>query len=175
VLYPADAHAPLTSEQWDESRVRQAICGIVDNAAATYDPDEFWHAHEWDGFQAALPMKNVYCGAAGAAWALDALRRRGHAEGSLDPVTVAQRALDAFRREPDFMTEEAKLPAAALGHARRRNRNRAHALAARPERRARPRSSSNSCARTSATPRTSSCGRSGHAAHSARSARGDRQ
>jgi hypothetical protein len=110
VLYPADAHAPLTSEKWDESRVRQAIHAIVDDAAATYDLDGFWHAHEWDGFQAALPMKNVYCGAAGAAWALDALRRRGHAEGSLDPVTVAQRALDAFRGEPDFMTEEAKLP-----------------------------------------------------------------
>ena len=110
MLYPADAHAPLTSGKWDESRVRDAVRAIVADAAATYDPDAFWPAHEWDGFQATLPMKNLYCGAAGAAWALDALRRRGHAEGALDPVTVAQRALEAFRREPDFMTEEAKLP-----------------------------------------------------------------
>ena len=97
MLYPEDAHAPLTGEKWDESRVRDTVRAIVDDAAASYDPDAFWPAHEWDGFQATLPMKNLYCGAAGAAWALDALRRRGHAEGALDPVTVAQRALEAFR------------------------------------------------------------------------------
>ena len=55
-------------------------------------------------------MKNLYCGAAGVAWALDALRRRGHAEPALDPADVARRALELFRREPDFMTDEAKLP-----------------------------------------------------------------
>jgi len=110
VLYPADAHERLTDSQWDEARARDAIRAIVADACATYDPEAFWPAHEWDGYQATLPMKNVYCGAAGVAWALDALRRRGHAEPSLDPAVVARAALELFRREPDFMTEEAKLP-----------------------------------------------------------------
>ncbi len=110
MLYPADAHDQLTDERWDENRVRAAIRAIVGDAEATYDPDSMWPAHEWDGFQATLPMKNLYCGAAGVAWALDRLRRGGYAEPALEPVDVARRALEAFRHEPDFMTEEAKLP-----------------------------------------------------------------
>jgi hypothetical protein len=110
VLYPADAHERLTDSQWDEGRARDAIRAIVGGTCSAYDAEAFWPAHEWDGFQATLPMKNVYCGAAGVAWALDALRRRGHAEPALDPADVARRALELFRREPDFMTEEAKLP-----------------------------------------------------------------
>ena len=110
MLYAAETHGPLTSERWDESRVRAGISAIVADADAVYDPDAFWPAHEWDGWQATLPMKNLYCGAAGVAWGLDALRRRGHAEPALDPADVARRGLEAFRREPDFMTDEAKLP-----------------------------------------------------------------
>jgi Lanthionine synthetase C-like protein len=110
VLYPAEAHDRLTDSPWSEARVREAIRAIVADACATYRPEVFWPAHEWDGFQATLPMKNVYCGAAGVAWALDALRSRGHAEPALEPADVARGALELFRREPDFMTEEAKLP-----------------------------------------------------------------
>jgi hypothetical protein len=110
VLYPADGHDRLTDSQWDEGRARDAIQAIVADACTTYDPDAFWPSNEWDGFQAALPMKNVYCGAAGVAWALDALRRRSHAEPELDLTGVARRALDLFRREPDYMPEEMKLP-----------------------------------------------------------------
>ena len=94
MLYPAEAHDRLTDAQWDEGRAREAIRAIVADACATYDPDAFWPAHEWDGWQATLPMKNLYCGAAGVAWALDALRRRGHAEPALDPADVARRALE---------------------------------------------------------------------------------
>jgi hypothetical protein len=111
MLYPAEAHARLTDAEWDESRVLEAIRAIVADADATYDPDALWPAHEWDGWQAALPMKNLYVGAAGVAWALDRLRGRGHAETALDPADVARRALEAFRRQPDFMTGEASLPA----------------------------------------------------------------
>jgi hypothetical protein len=110
MLYPAEAHARLTDTEWDESRVREAIRAIVADADATYDADALWPAHEWDGWQAALPMKNLYVGAAGVAWALDRLRGRDDAETVLDPADVARRALEAFRREPDFMTGEASLP-----------------------------------------------------------------
>jgi hypothetical protein len=110
VLYAAELHQPLTETQWNEPHVRDAIRAIVAEADAAYDPETLWPAHEWDGWQAALPLKNLYVGAAGVAWALDVLRRRGHAETALDPAEVARRALEAFRREPDFMAGET-LPA----------------------------------------------------------------
>jgi hypothetical protein len=110
VLYAAELHQPLTETPWNEPHVRDAIRAIVAEADAAYDPETLWPAHEWDGWQAALPLKNVYVGAAGVAWALDVLRRRGHAETAFDPADVARRALDAFRREPDFMAGET-LPA----------------------------------------------------------------
>ena len=47
-------------------------------------------------------MKNLYVGAAGVIWALDALRRRGHAETSLDLTAAALRTLDLERAERDF-------------------------------------------------------------------------
>jgi hypothetical protein len=51
-------------------------------------------------------MKNLYVGAAGVVWALDELRRRGHAETALDLTAVAARALELWRAEPDFMATE---------------------------------------------------------------------
>ena len=51
-----------------------AIVAIVADADAAYDPDALWPAHAWDGWQAALPLKNLYVGAAGVVWALQALQ-----------------------------------------------------------------------------------------------------
>jgi hypothetical protein len=110
VLYAAELHQPLTETPWHEPHVRDAIRAIVADADAAYDPVTLWPAHEWDGWRAALPLKNLYVGAAGVAWALDVLRSRGHAETVLDPAEVARRAVDAFRREPDFIAGET-LPA----------------------------------------------------------------
>ena len=110
MLYAAELHQPLTETPWNERHVRDAIRAIVADADSAYDADTLWPAHEWDGWQAALPLKNLYVGAAGIAWALDALRRRDLVETVLDPAEVARRALDAFRREPDFIAGEA-LPA----------------------------------------------------------------
>ncbi len=55
-------------------------------------------------------MKCLYCGAAGVVWALDALRRRGHAETQLDLADAAARTLAAWREVPDFPADVA-LPA----------------------------------------------------------------
>lgn len=110
MLYDPALHEPLTGTAWDERRVQDAIRRIVAQADSAYDPDALWPAHEWDGWQAALPLKNLYVGAGGMAWGLDALRRRGAAETALEPADVAARALDAFRREPDFIQEEKDRP-----------------------------------------------------------------
>jgi hypothetical protein len=106
VLYDSAAFEPLTDEPWHEPRVRDGIAAIVADADAVFDPDGFWPAHEWDGWKAALPMKNLYVGAAGVVFALDALRRRGLAETTLDLSEVALRALERWRAEPDFMEDD---------------------------------------------------------------------
>ena len=106
MLYDPAAFEPLTDEPWDEARVRDGIAAIVGDADAAFDPDSLWPAHEWDGYNAALPLKNLYLGAAGVVWALDDLRRRGLAETTLDLSAAAMRALELWRAEPDYMAGE---------------------------------------------------------------------
>jgi len=106
VLYDPAAFEPVTEEPWDEARVRRAIAAIVADTDAAFDADALWPAHEWDGWNASLPMKNLYVGAAGVIWALDDLRGRGLAETTLDLRAAALRALERWRAEPDFMAGE---------------------------------------------------------------------
>jgi hypothetical protein len=109
VLYQPEAFEPLTDEPWDEHSVRAGIQRIVSEADEAYDPDELWPANEWDAWQAPTPLKFLYAGAGGVVWALDALRRREHAETSLNLPATAMRALELGRPEPDYM-EWADLP-----------------------------------------------------------------
>jgi hypothetical protein len=106
VLYDPGAFEPLIDEPWDEARVRDGIAAIVSDADAAFDPDKLWPAHEWDGWQAALPMKNLYVGAAGMVFALDFLRRCGLGETKIDLPRPATRALERWRAEPDYMDGE---------------------------------------------------------------------
>jgi hypothetical protein len=55
-------------------------------------------------------MKNLYVGAAGVLFALDALRRRGHADTRLDLAALALRNLELSRERPDFMKIELPQP-----------------------------------------------------------------
>ena len=106
MLYDPGTFEPLTDEAWDEARVRDGIAAIVADADAAFDADTLWPAHEWDGWHAASPMKNLYVGAAGVVFALDDLRRRGFAATRLDLSDVALRALELWRAEPDYMADE---------------------------------------------------------------------
>ena len=106
MLYDPAAFEPLTEEPWDEARARDGIAAIVADADAAFDPGALWPAHEWDGWHAALPMKNLYVGAAGVVWALDDLRQRGLAETTLDLPAVAIDALERWRAEPDYLAGE---------------------------------------------------------------------
>ena len=78
MLYDPEQFEPLIDEPWVPARVEDAIAGIVADAEAAFDLDKLWAAEEWDGWEEASPLKNLYVGAAGVIWALDALRRRGH-------------------------------------------------------------------------------------------------
>jgi hypothetical protein len=103
MLFRPEAFEALTETTWDEQRVRAEIRRIVAGVDGAFDPDALWPADEWDGWQSALPMKNLYVGAAGVIWAVDALRRRGHADTRIDLGAAAKRTLAAFRDAPDFM------------------------------------------------------------------------
>jgi hypothetical protein len=84
VLYESAQFESLIDEPWDPARVEGAITAIVSDADAAFDPGSLWPAHEWDEYRGSQPGKVLYAGAAGVIWALDALRRSGHAETSLD-------------------------------------------------------------------------------------------
>lgn len=103
-LYRPPAFERLTETPWDEARVRDRVRDIVADADAAWrGPTLFWKAHEWDGWHGTSPMKNLYVGSAGVLWGLDQLRRRGHAETTLDVAKLALRNLELFRKRPDYL------------------------------------------------------------------------
>lgn len=114
MLYEPEQFEPLIDEPWDPARIATAIAAIVADADAAFDPTELWPAEEWDGWEEPLPLKTLYVGAAGVIWALDALRRRGHAETSLDLGAAASWALQLQRTEPDSTADEHYHPASLL-------------------------------------------------------------
>jgi len=103
VLYRPEAFEPLTDEPWDAGRVRDGVRRIVADVDGAFDPVGLWPADDWDAWMTPVPLKSLYVGAAGVVWALDALRRRGHAESRLDLAAAALRTLEARRERPDFM------------------------------------------------------------------------
>jgi Lanthionine synthetase C-like protein len=113
VLYDPGLHEPLTDEAWDEGRVRDAIGRIVADADTAFDPERLWPAEEWDVYLATPPLKDLYVGASGVIWALDALRRRGHAETEIDLPAAAARTLELWRELPDYAQWEQRPKAAA--------------------------------------------------------------
>ncbi|HEY3051681.1 MAG TPA: LanC-like protein [Gaiellaceae bacterium] len=116
MLYDPDLFEPLTDEAWDEPRVRDAIGRIVADTDAAFDAERLWPAHEWDGYQATPPLKDLYVGASGVIWGLDVLRRRGLAETGIDLAGAAARTLKAWRTLPDYAQWDSvpSAPASAL-------------------------------------------------------------
>src|ERR671925_19688 len=114
VLYEPARFEPLIDEPWDPARVEDAIAAIVADADAAFDPHDLWPADEWEGWEEPLPLKTLYVGAAGVIWALDALRRLGHAETALDLAAAALRTVALKREAPDFTADDHFHPAALL-------------------------------------------------------------
>jgi hypothetical protein len=114
VLYESASFEPLLDEPWDPAHVEDAIVAIVADADAAFDPAAFWPAHEWDAGLTPLPLTSIYVGASGVMWALDGLRRRGHAETSLDLPAAALRALELVRADPDIEPGETHYHPASL-------------------------------------------------------------
>jgi lantibiotic modifying enzyme len=100
VLYRPEDFEPLVDEPWEETRVREQIRAIVADADKAFDRDDLWPAHEWDVWELPQPLTELYAGAAGIVWALDALTRRGHAETSIDLGAAITRTLEHWRAKP---------------------------------------------------------------------------
>ena len=96
MLFRESEHEPLTAARWDEARAEAAIAEIVADAEAAVD-DDTWPIHPLDdGDDLVGRQTTLYLGAAGMAWALGRLGTR------LDAAAIAARALDDYRRAPDF-------------------------------------------------------------------------
>src|SRR6476661_5127430 len=102
MLYEPTRFDALIDEPWVPARVEDTIAAIVADADAAFDPTTLWPAHEWDAQGKPLPLSGLYVGAAGVIWALDELRRRGHAESSRDLAAAVMRAAGLERATPDF-------------------------------------------------------------------------
>ena len=91
MLYPAEAHArPSRTRSGTRAACGRRSARSSPTLTRRTSPTHCGRRTNGTAGSAALPMKNLYVGAAGVAWALDRLRRRGHAETALDPADVAQ-------------------------------------------------------------------------------------
>jgi hypothetical protein len=99
MLYEPERFAPLTDQPWEEGRVRDAIATVVRDIDAGFEGNGLWPADIWDEYREGQPLTALYSGAAGVVWGLDALRRGGHAETSLDLAAVARLALERERAD----------------------------------------------------------------------------
>src|SRR5581483_11103890 len=114
MLHEPSRFEPLSDEPWDERRVGTAIAAVVADADAAFDPTSLWPADEWDAYREGQPLKALYSGAAGVVWALDALRRGGHAETTLDLAAIALQALELERADPEARDDEHWTPGSLL-------------------------------------------------------------
>lgn len=114
MLYEPEQFELLTDEPWVPARVEDAIAAIVADADGACDPQALWPAHEWDEYLEGQSAKVLYAGASGVIWALDALRRCGHASTSLDLASAASQALALERAEPDATADEHWTPGALM-------------------------------------------------------------
>ena len=107
MLYEPDQFDRLIDEPWVRAHVEGAIAKIVADVDAAFGLDRLWPVvNEWDEYRDGQPAKVLYTGAAGVSWALETLRRGGHAETSLDLAAAALRALELERAEPDAAEDE---------------------------------------------------------------------
>jgi Lanthionine synthetase C-like protein len=103
-LWRPSEHEPLAAEEWDESRVEEAIAVIVADAEAAFDGQRWpWHPRDDED----IGSSDVYLGGAGVVWALDEL-------GSTGWEDAAETFIDRYRAQP-LLEEDAVAPSYHFG------------------------------------------------------------
>jgi hypothetical protein len=115
MLYDPGEHRQLVGDTWNERSALDAIEQIAGDAIGAYrGPERLWPnaAEDLEG-EADEPFRNAYFGAAGVAWALDHLARRGVAPEFGEARELAQRLHQDFLLAPELTSYE-PAPAASL-------------------------------------------------------------
>ena len=100
MLYTPENYESLCETRWSENSARKRIQAVVAATDAAFDLAALWPSDDQDVGSGTPPLESLYAGAAGIVWALD--RLRPHAATRLDLVGAAQRALEAWREQPDY-------------------------------------------------------------------------
>ncbi len=102
-LVAAERHEPLVEIPWNETRAREAIQSVVEDAERARDSSGNWPTHPLDveDDDPAYRFKGLYLGSAGVVWALWYLQRQGAANLALDPTAAIERVREAYRAGPD--------------------------------------------------------------------------
>ena len=111
MLYRPEAFEPLIDEPWDEARVRDGD-PRRSSRTRTRPSTRTGSGRRTSGTpgRSTPPLKDLYCGAAGVVWALDALRRRGHAETRIDLAAAIDAGARALARGAATSGGETPLP-----------------------------------------------------------------
>jgi lantibiotic modifying enzyme len=101
VLFTAERHEPLGEQPFSEWAAREAIARIVERAERDLDPEDGrWPLDPADATgKEEGPVSDLYCGAAGVAWALGELAADGHTETYVN-VAFVERLEEKVVAEP---------------------------------------------------------------------------
>jgi hypothetical protein len=110
MLHRPEDFEPVADEAWDESRVLAAIGRLVADADESHRREPLWPPPPDSPVGSGQPEPSLHAGAPGVAWALEALRRRGHGQSTLDLPAVAEAAVAAWRDHPVVFPPLADLP-----------------------------------------------------------------
>ena len=108
MLYDPGEHRQLAGDAWIERSALDAIERIAGDAINAYrGPERLWPnaAEDLEG-EADEPFRNAYFGAAGVAWALDYLARRGVAPEFREARELAHRLHEDFLLSPELTSYE---------------------------------------------------------------------
>ena len=76
-LFDSRRHEPLAAEPWSESKAREVIAEIANEAIQAFSSTDLYPAHPQDELGESRPGSAHYFGAGGVLWALDYLSRQG--------------------------------------------------------------------------------------------------
>jgi Lanthionine synthetase C-like protein len=107
-LYDPAEHRQLSGSSWSDQAARAGIEEIVADVVGAYrGPEQLWpnDPNDLEGHP-DVPLRNVYLGAAGVAWAIDLIAQDGLCERPAWLAELARGLGDGFRKAPELVDIE---------------------------------------------------------------------